>query len=303
SRHPHAHHHSPQLDVGRAFAAGVALNVGFVVVEALAGLWINSLALLADAGHNLSDVMALLLAWGAATLAGKRPSARFTFGFKSSTVLVALVNALLLLAACGAIAWEAIGRVQAPIDVSGLAVIIVAAIGVAINTATALLFRRRRKDDLNVRGAYLHMAADALVSLGVVVAGVALWITGWGWIDPVISLAVVGVVLIGTWGLARDSLSLALHAVPPGIDPTAVRAFLAARPGVVDVHDLHIWGMSTTESALSAHLVIPGGHPGDHFLAETAHELEHRFGIGHATLQIEHGDPEHPCALEPEHVV
>ncbi|MDX1376637.1 MAG: cation diffusion facilitator family transporter [Burkholderiales bacterium] len=303
SRHVHSHRHSAQLDLGRAFALGLALNLGFVVVEAGAGLWINSLALLADAGHNLSDVMALLLAWGAATLAGRRPSARFTFGFKSSTVLVALVNALLLLAACGAIAWEAVGRVQAPVDVSGPAIIVVAAIGVAINTATALLFRKRRKDDLNVRGAYLHMAADALVSFGVVVAGVVLWVTNWRWVDPAISLAVVGVVLAGTWGLARDSLGLALHAVPPGIEPTDVRAFLAARPGVADVHDLHIWGMSTTESALSAHLVMPEGHPGDHFLAETAHELAQRFGIGHATLQIEHGDPAHPCALEPEHVV
>lgn len=299
----HHHHHPAPGNLGRAFALGVALNVGFVVVEAGAGLWVNSLALLADAGHNLSDVLALLLAWGATTLAARRPSARFTFGLKSSTVLIALVNALLLLAACGAIAWEAIGRLQAPEPVSGPAVIIVAALGVAINTATALLFRPRQKHDLNVRGAYLHMTADALVSLGVVVAGVALWITGRGWIDPVVSLAVVGVVLASTWGLARDSLGLALQAVPQGIDPLAVRAFLAQRPGVADVHDLHIWGMSTTENALSAHLVIPGGHPGDRFLAETALELERRFRIGHATLQIEHGDPEHPCTLEPDHVV
>ncbi|MEJ2173881.1 MAG: cation diffusion facilitator family transporter [bacterium] len=299
----HHHHHPAPSNLGRAFALGVALNVGFVVVEAGAGLWVNSLALLADAGHNLSDVLALLLAWGAATLAARRPSARFTFGLKSSTVLIALVNALLLLAACGAIAWEAIGRLQAPEPVSGPAVVIVAAFGVAINTATALLFRARQKHDLNVRGAYLHMTADALVSLGVVVAGVALWITGRGWIDPVVSLAVVGVVLASTWGLARDSLGLALQAVPQDIDPVAVRAFLAQRPGVADVHDLHIWGMSTTENALSAHLVIPDGHPGDRFLSETAHELERRFRIGHATLQIEHGDPEHPCTLEPDHVV
>lgn len=298
------HHHPPAAsNLGRAFALGVALNVGFVVIEAGAGLWVNSLALLADAGHNLSDVLALLLAWGAATLAARRPSARFTFGLKGSTVLIALVNALLLLAACGAIAWEAIGRLQAPEPVSGPAIIIVAALGVAINTATALLFRPRQKHDLNVRGAYLHMTADALVSLAVVVAGVALWITGRGWIDPVVSLAVLGVVLASTWGLARDSLGLALQAVPQGIDPVAVRAFLAQRPGVADVHDLHIWGMSTTENALSAHLVIPDGHPGDRFLTETALELERRFRIGHATLQIEHGDPEHPCTLEPDHVV
>jgi len=274
-----------------------------VVIEAGAGLWSNSLALLADAGHNLSDVLALLLAWGAATLAAKRPSARFTFGLKSSTVLVALVNALLLLAACGAIAWEAIGRLQAPEPVFGPVMIVVAAFGVAINAGTALLFLPRQKHDLNVRGAFLHMAADALVSLGVVIAGVALWITGWTWLDPVVSLAVVGAIFASTWGLARDSLDLALHAVPAGIDPTEVRAFLAARPGVADVHDLHIWGMSTTENALSAHLVIPDGHPGDRFLAEIAQALEQRFRIGHATLQIEHGDPAHPCALEPDHVV
>jgi len=303
SHHDDHHRHSVPSDLGRAFALGVALNAGFVVIEAGAGLWSNSLALLADAGHNLSDVLALLLAWGAATLAAKRPSARFTFGLKGSTVLIALVNALLLLAACGAIAWEAIGRLQAPEPVAGPAVIVVAAFGVAINAGTALLFLPRQKHDLNVRGAYLHMAADAVVSLGVVIAGFGLWITGWAWLDPAVSLAVVGVVFASTWGLARDSLDLALHAVPAGIDPAAVRAFLAARPGVADVHDLHIWGMSTTDNALSAHLVIPGGHPGDHFLLETTRELEQRFGIGHATLQIEHGDPEHPCALEPDHLV
>lgn len=301
--HDDHHRRSVPSDLGRSFALGVALNAAFVVIEAGAGLWSNSLALLADAGHNLSDVLALLLAWGAATLAAKRPSARFTFGLKGSTVLIALVNALLLLAACGAIAWEAIGRLQAPEPVAGPAVIVVAAFGVAINAGTALLFLPRQKHDLNVRGAYLHMAADAVVSLGVVIAGFGLWITGWAWLDPAVSLAVVGVVLASTWGLARDSLDLALHAVPAGIDPAAVRAFLAARPGVADVHDLHIWGMSTTDNALSAHLVIPGGHPGDHFLLETTRELDRRFGIGHATLQIEHGDPEHPCALEPDHLV
>jgi len=301
--HPHVHHPHSGTDLGRAYALGVALNVGFVVIETGAGLWSNSLALLADAGHNLSDVLALLLAWGAATLSARQPSARFTFGLRSSSVLAALANALLLLAVCGAIGWEAIGRLQASVAVPAGAVIAVAACGVLVNAATALLFLRRQKVDLNARGAFLHMAADALVSLGVVAAGIGMLLTGWVWLDPVVSLAVVGVIFASTWGLARDSLDLALHAVPAGIDPAAVRAFLAARPGVADVHDLHIWGMSTTENALSAHLVIPDGHPGDGFLAETARGLEQRFRIGHATLQIEHGDPEHPCGLEPDHVV
>jgi len=302
--HHDDHHHQPAShNLGRAFALGVALNVGFVAIETTAGLWSNSLALLADAGHNLSDVLALLLAWGGATLAARQPSARFTFGLRSSSVLAALANALLLLAVCGAIAWEAIGRLHASVAVPGATVIVVAACGVAVNAATALLFLRRRKADLNARGAFLHMAADALVSLGVAAAGVGMLLTGWTWLDPVVSLAVVVAIFASTWGLARDSLGLALHAVPAGIDPAAVRAYLAARPGVADVHDLHIWGMSTTENALSVHLVVPDGHPGDRFLAETARALEQRFGIGHATLQIEHGDPDHPCGLEPDHVV
>lgn len=302
------HDHVPDsrsagLEPDRAFALGVVLNVGFVVIEAGAGLWSDSLALLADAGHNLSDVLALLLAWGAATLSTRRPSARFTFGLRSTSVLAALVNALLLLAVCGGIAWEALGRLRESIAVPAMPIIVVAACGVIVNAATALLFLRRQKFDLNARGAYLHMAADALVSLGVVVGGVGILLSGWTWLDPVVSLAVVVVIFASTWGLARDSLGLALHAVPAGIDPAAVREFLAARPGVADVHDLHIWGMSTSENALSAHLVIPEGHPGDQFLAETAHELDQRFRIGHATLQIEHGDPAHPCGLEPDHVV
>ena len=302
----HDHHrHSQSAAPGphRAFALAVAMNVGFVVLEAGAGLWSDSLALLADAGHNLSDVLALLLAWGAATLSTQRPSSRFTFGLRSTSVLAALVNALLLLAVCGAIAWEAVGRLHESISVPGLPVIVVAACGVAINGATALLFLRDQKADLNVRGAYLHMAADALVSLAVLAGGIGILLTGWTWVDPVVSLAVVGVIFASTWGLARDSLGLALQAVPAGIDPIAVREFLAARPGVVNVHDLHIWGMSTAENALSAHLVIPAGHPGDRFLTETARQLEQRFRIGHATLQIEHGDPAHPCGLEPDHVV
>lgn len=299
----HRHSHPAGLTLDSAFALGVGLNLGFVVVEAGAGLWTDSLALLADAGHNLSDVLALLLAWGAARLSARRPSPRFTFGLRSTSVLAALVNALLLLAVCGAIAWEALGRLHESIAVPAMPIIVVAAFGAVVNAATALLFLRRQKVDLNARGAYLHMAADALVSLGVLAGGVGILLTGWTWLDPVVSLAVVGLIFAGTWGLARDSLGLALQAVPAGIDLGAVRAFLAARPGVAEVHDLHIWGMSTSENALSAHLVIPGGHPGDHFLSETARELEARFHIGHATLQIEHGDPAHPCGLEPDHVV
>jgi len=298
-----SHSHREGLELDRAFTLAVALNVGFVVLEAGAGVWTDSLALLADAGHNLSDVLALLLAWGAAKLSARRPSTRFTFGLRSTSVLAALVNALLLLAVCGAIAWEALGRLHESIAVPGLPIMVVAACGAVVNAATALLFLRRQKVDLNARGAFLHMTADALVSIGVVAGGVGIVLTGWTWLDPVVSLAVVGVIFASTWGLARDSLGLALQAVPAGIDPTAVRAFLAARPGVTDVHDLHIWGMSTSENALSAHLVIPDGHPGDGFLAEIAQELEQRFRIGHTTLQIEHGDPAHPCGLEPDHVV
>ena len=281
-----AHEHGP-VDYGRAFALGVALNTAFVLVEAVSGFVSGSMALVADAGHNLSDVLSLLIAWGAGVAAKQPRSARFTYGLKSSTILAALANAALLLVAVGAILFETVHRLIEPAPAEGWTMIVVAGIGVAINTATALLFMRGRSSDLNIRGAFVHMAADALVSLGVVAAGVAVLLTGALWIDPVTSLVIVMVIGWGSWGLAKDSLKMGLLAVPEGIDEEAVRDFLSDQPGVEAVHDLHIWPMSTTETALTAHLVIPAGNPGDVFLAELAQGLEQRFHIGHATVQIE----------------
>jgi len=305
--HAHDHHaahaHGPRIEPGRAFAIGVVLNTAFVVIEAGFGLFANSLALLADAAHNLSDVLGLLLAWGAASLARRAPSPRFTYGLRGSTIIAALANAVLLLVASGGIAWEAIGRFNAPVQSSGTTMIWVAAVGVAVNAATAALFLRDRKTDLNVRGAFMHMVADAAVSLGVVIAGGAILATGWQWLDPVVSLAIVAAILYGTWGLLRDSFALSLQAVPQGVEPAAVREYLAAQPGVVEIHDLHIWAMSTTENALTAHLVMPAGHPGDAFLNELCRTLAGRFGIHHATLQIEVGDTTERCELAPEHRV
>ena len=297
----HAHRHG--VKSGRAFAIGVVLNMAFVVVEAGFAFFANSLALLADAAHNLSDVLGLLLAWGAASLAQRAPSARFTYGLRASTIMAALANAVLLLVACGGIAWEAIGRFNTPPQTSGVVMIWVAAAGVVINATTAALFLRDRTSDLNIRGAYLHMVADAAVSLGVVVAGMLILATGWEWLDPVVSLAIVAAILYGTWGLLRDSLALSMQAVPIGVEPRAVREHLAALPGVVEVHDLHIWAMSTTENALTAHLVMPAGHPGDAFLNTLCRNLAERFGIHHATVQIEVGDTTERCELEPEHRV
>jgi cobalt-zinc-cadmium efflux system protein len=284
----------------RAFAIGVILNTGFVIVEAAAGIISGSMALLADAGHNLSDVLGLLIAWGASALAARPPSERFTYGFKSSSILAALANAALLLAATGAILVESIRRLFAPEAVAGTTMIAVAAVGILINLGTALLFARGRKHDLNIRGAFLHMAADAAVSAGVVIAGLLVLATGRAWIDPVTGLLIVAVIAWSGWGLLRDSLKMALLGVPEGIDEAAVRGFLAARPGVCAVHDLHIWPMSTTETALTAHLVMPDGHPGDGFLHELAHDLAHRFRIGHATVQVETAEE---CALEAADVV
>lgn len=293
--HDHGHSHAP-ADFGRAFLIGVTLNLAFVIVEGAAGLLTDSMALLADAGHNLSDVLGLLIAWGGATLAKRAATRRFTYGLRSSTILAALGNAVLLLFAVGAIALEASRRFADPPPVHGTTVMIVAGIGIVINTATALMFARGRKGDINIRGAYLHMAADAAVSAGVVLGGALIVWTGKEWIDPALSLVIVAVILWSTWGLLRDSVTMALNAVPPGIDPERVQATLLALPGVTRVHDLHIWPMSTTEVALTAHLLIPTGHPGDAFLRAAEHELEHDFGIGHATLQIELGDSD-PCEL------
>ncbi|TRD10813.1 cation transporter [Erythrobacter insulae] len=283
----HGHHHSP-ADFGNAFLIGVILNSVFVVVEAVFGFLYGSMALVADAGHNLSDVMALLLAWGASIAAKRPPSERYTYGFKSSTILAALGNALLLAIAVGAILFETFHRLFEPTEPQGMVMVIVAGIGVAINAFTAFLFMRGQ-EDLNIRGAYLHMAADALVSVGVVAAGLAIIFTGLWWIDPMVSFAIVAMIAWGTWGLAKDSLKMGLLAVPARIDVAEVRGHLAGLEGVTTVHDLHIWPMSTTETALTAHLVMPGAPCSDEFLHEIAHSLEDRFGIGHATIQVERG--------------
>jgi cobalt-zinc-cadmium efflux system protein len=286
--HDHGHVHAP-VDFGRAFAIGVLLNSAFVLVEAVFGVLSGSMALLADAGHNLSDVLGLLIAWGAAVMAARPANARFTYGYKASSMLAALANAGLLLIATGAILIETINRLFEPEPVEGQTMILVAGVGIFINGLTALLFAKGRKSDINVRGAFLHMAADALVSLGVVVAGAVILATGLWWIDPAVSLVIVVVIGVGTWGLLKDSVKMALLAVPEGIEEGEVRAYLEGLPGVMAVHDLHIWAMGSTETALTAHLVIPGGHRGDAFLHEVTHELEHRFAIGHATVQVETG--------------
>ena len=298
--HGHHHHAHGPASYDRAFAIGTALNLGFVLVEAVFGVIANSVALLADAGHNLSDVLALLLAWGAAWLTRRQPTSRHTYGFGSSSILASLINAMLLLVAVGAIAFEAIGRIFRPEPVAEFTVIWVAAAGILVNGATAWMFMRGRERDINIRGAYLHMAADAGVSLGVVVAALLIMVTGWQWLDPAISLCIAAVVLVSGWGLARDSLNLAMDAVPKGIDLPEVRDYLAGVDGVLDVHDLHIWAMSTNETALTAHLVRPGGHD-DAFLHHVCAGLSHRFGIHHATLQIEVSGE--TCKLAPAEMV
>lgn len=302
SAHGHAGHAHAPKDFGLAFAVGVTLNFGFVLVEAIYGLLSNSMALLADAGHNFSDVLGLLIAWGATILAKRKPGGRYTYGLRSSSIVAALFNALLLLIAIVVIAYEALGRLALPEPVAGSTVITVAAIGIVINTATALLFMRGSKNDINIRGAFLHMAADAAVSAGVVVAGFVILATGWLWIDAAVSLVIVTVIAIGTWGLLRDSVNMSLHASPSGIDPDEVAKFLRQRPGVSDLHDLHIWPMSTTETALTVHLILPGGYPGDGFAHGIAADLQARFAIDHTTIQIEI-EAGTDCKLEPDHVV
>ena len=285
--HGHAGHSHAPADFGQAFLIGIILNTGFVIVEAAYGWISGSMALIADAGHNLSDVLALLLAWGASIAAKKPPTERFTYGYKSSTILAALANAGLLLVAIGAIAFETIHRMADPAPVEGMTMVIVAGIGILINTGTALLFLRGRKHDINIRGAFLHMAADALVSVGVVLAGIAILMTDALWIDPLVSILIVAVIAWGTWGLLKDSVAMSLLGVPKGISESAVRGYLAGLEGVKEIHDLHIWPMSTTETALTAHLVMPGPHPGDSFLRDISTELKHHHRINHATIQIE----------------
>ena len=296
--HHHAHAHAPAAGHGRAFALAVALNVAIVVMQAVYGVIAHSTALLADAGHNLSDVLGLLLAWGATWLATRRPSARFTFGFGSSSILASLANAALLLFACGVIVAEAVGRLFHPSPVAGLDVFIVALVGMVVNGFSAWLFMRGQEDDLNIRGAFLHMVADAAVSAAVAVSGLAILFSGWTWLDPVMSIVVVAVIVYGTWGLLRNSIKLALNGVPPGVDVQKIREYLAAQPGVTDVHDLHVWALSTTGNALSAHLVIPDGHPGDMVIDGIVGTLRAEFDMHHATLQVDMGTTQHRCSLD-----
>lgn len=287
--HHHAGHGHGAGGHGAAFALAITLNLGFVAAEVAAGLWSGSVALLADAGHNLGDVLTLILAWGASVLAARPASNGYTWGFKSSSILAALANAAVLWLALGMILLETLQRLADPAPVAGATMIVVAAIGIAVNGLSALLFARGSKHDLNLRAAFQHLLADAAVSAGVVIAGVAILLTGRAWIDPVVSLVITLVIGWGSWGLMKQALRMGLLAVPEGIDEAGVRAHLLALPGVSAVHDLHIWGMSTTETALTAHLVLPGGHPGDGFLHALSEALEHQFGIDHATVQIEQG--------------
>jgi len=280
------HHHTP-TDFGRTFAITTALNVVLVVAQFGFGLWANSLALIADAGHNLSDVMGLVLAWVAFAIARWRPSSGYTYQMGAASILAALANALLLIVAVAVIGYEAIERLADPQPVASGTVMLLAALGVAVNGVPAWMLSHGSKSDLNMHGAFLHMMADAAVSVAVIAAGLGIWLTGWLWLDPAVSLLISVVILVGTWRLLRDSLRLALNAAPREIDPGVVRGYLEGLPEVSSVHDLHIWAMSTTENALTAHLVTPAGHPGDAFLHRLAEELQHRFKIGHTTVQIE----------------
>jgi cobalt-zinc-cadmium efflux system protein len=297
----HHHHHAPQKGQGRTFALAVGLNVVIVVVQAVYGFIAHSTALLADAGHNLSDVLGLLLAWGAVWLGTRRPNARYTFGLGSSSILASLANAALLLFACGAIVLEAIQRLLNPAPVAGLDVFVVATLGLIVNGFSAWLFMRGSKEDLNVRGAFLHMAADAGISAAVAVSGLIILFTGWSWLDPLMSLIVVSVIVVGTWGLGRDAMRLAMGAVPPGVDTARIREYLLRLPGVNDVHDLHVWALSTTENALTVHLVMPQGHPGDAFVQRVVTTLRTQYSMHHATVQVEFGMACHACVLEERH--
>jgi cobalt-zinc-cadmium efflux system protein len=301
--HDHSGHEHAQGTNNAAFAIGVILNLGFVLVEVLYGLGAHSLALISDAGHNLSDVLCLLLAWGATHLTKSAPTKRRTYGWRRSSILAALINAVILLVVVGGITVEAIRRFARPEDVAGGTVMAVAAFGIVINTATALLFMSGRKHDLNLKGAFVHMAGDAAVSFGVVIAALAIRLTGWQWLDPAVSLGIGAVIVWGTWGLLRESINLSMDAVPAGIDPHAVEDYLANLAGVTAVHDLHIWAMSTTEVALTVHLVMEEQPENDLFLHEVSDVLHERFGIGHATTQIECGNSERDCRQAPVHVV
>lgn len=294
--------HAP-IDFGRAFAIAAALNVALVVAQVAFGVIANSVALIADAGHNLGDVLGLLLAWGAHGMARWQPTKRYTYGFRSASILVALFNGVILMVATGAIAWEALRRLAGTADVAGVTVMIVAAVGIVVNGASAWLLMAGRKGDLNVRAAFLHLLGDAAISFGVVVAGAAIYLTGWNQLDPLASLVISILIVWGTWGLLRESVMMSLDAVPQGIDRSSVENYLRELPGVSEVHDLHIWAMSTTETAMTVHLVRPGAGLDDRLLHEVCHELDRRFRISHATLQVEAGDTEHECRLAPDHVI
>jgi cobalt-zinc-cadmium efflux system protein len=290
----HTHEHTHTIPHGKAFAIGIGLNLIFVAIEVFYGLLANSSALLADAGHNASDVLGLVFAWTAAWLATIKPKGKYTYGLRKTTILVSILNAILLFGAVAAIGWDAIGKLQNPQPVGGKQVMIVAGIGVVINTFTAVLFMKGQKHDLNIRAAFLHMAADAAVSLGVVISGLLILLTGKNWIDPVMSFIIIAVILWGTWQLFSDSVNLALDAVPKNIDVEKVRNFIAAKNGVENLHDLHIWAMSTTQIALTAHLVMPGGND-DRFITTLQNELKEKFNIGHTTFQIENRNLEQNC--------
>lgn len=301
--HDHSGHSHAPADFGRAFAIGICLNTAYVVAEAFWGFSAHSVALLADAGHNLGDVIGLLGAWAAAWLGKRGPSEGYTYGFRRTSILAALANAILLLVATGAIAWEAIRRLLQPEPAGGLVIVAVGLAGVVVNGVTAWLFQKGRKGDLNIRAAFVHMAADASLTLGVAIAGGIIMATGWLWLDPAVSLVISIVIVVGTWGLLRDSVNLSMDAVPPGIDQHGVEAYLRALPGVQEVHDLHVWGLSTTETALTAHLVRRNAAADGDLLHQITHELRDRFDIGHATVQLETPETAARCELRPRHVV
>ena len=295
--HSHSHHHHEINNYNRSFAIGIALNVIFVIIEVTYGLLADSMALIADAGHNLSDVMSLLLAWGASYLATRHPTHKRTYGLRKVTIMASLLSAVLLLVALGGIAWESVERLSSPQPVDGVIIIVVAAIGVVINTLTALLFVKGQKHDLNIRAAYLHMAADAAISLGVVVAGIAIMLTGWIWLDPAISLFIVVAILIGTWQLLRDSIDLAIDAVPQGINISEIKSYLSGLKNISDIHDLHVWALSTTETALTVHLVTTRELIDNSFLQEIQEHLHHHVNIAHTTIQVERQSEDCTCML------
>lgn len=298
----HHHHHAPK-NYNRVFAIGISLNILFVIVETIFGFFTNSLALMADAGHNLSDVAGLLIAWGAFWLATKKPTTNYTFGLRKSSILSVLLNAIFLLIAVGIILWEALHRLITPNIVEARIVIIVAAIGIVINTLTALLFYKDKDKDLNMKGAYLHMAADALISMGVVLSAVIISYTSWNWLDPVVSIIISLFIIYGTWDLLKNSIRLSMDAVPFEIDPIAVKTYLESLPNVLEIHDLHIWAMSTTENALSVHLTMSSNNINNSLLAETSIYLKNNFKIHHPTIQVEMHDKNFECHLKSKDVL